>query len=140
MNVANTSGKKQRIKFNRLKSLYSLIMDGMISIQDIWHESPPPPPPQPHVALIITTGGIPHTRRTECAKIKISQSDFNNLKFGKKVNIPGTGILILAEYKNDRNMQNFQIVIDRRKIGTNFTFQGFRSERSKILLHLIHFN
>ena len=36
-------------------------------------------------------------------------------------------------------MQNFQIVIDSRKIGTNFTFQGFRNERSKILLHLIHF-
>ena len=34
-------------------------------------------------------------------------------------------------------MQNFQIVIDRRRIGTNFIFQGFRYER---LLHLIHFN
>ena len=37
-------------------------------------------------------------------------------------------------------MQNFQIVIDRRKIRTNFIFQGFRYERSKILLHLIHLN
>ena len=79
------------------------------------------------------------TRWTECAKLKISQSDFSNLKFGKKVNFPGTGVLILAEYKNGRNMQSFQIVIDRRKIGTNFVFQGFRNERSKILLHLIHF-
>ena len=32
-------------------------------------------------------GGIPHTRRTECAKMKISQSDFSSLKFGKTVNI-----------------------------------------------------
>ena len=37
-------------------------------------------------------------------------------------------------------MQNFQIVSDRRKIGTNFIFQGFRNEKSKTLLHLIHFN
>ena len=37
-------------------------------------------------------------------------------------------------------MQNFQIVNERRKVGTNFTFQGFRNERSKRLLHLIHFN
>ena len=36
-------------------------------------------------------------------------------------------------------MQKFQIVTDRRRIGTNFIFQGFRYERSKILLHLIHF-
>ena len=34
-------------------------------------------------------GGIPHKRRAECANIKISQSDFSNLKFGKKVNISG---------------------------------------------------
>ena len=39
-------------------------------------------------------------------------------------------ILILAEYKNGRNMQNFQIVTDRRRIGTNFIFQGFIYERS----------
>ena len=37
--------------------------------------------------FLVKYGGIPHTRRTECAKIKISQSDFGNLKFGKKVNI-----------------------------------------------------
>ena len=37
-------------------------------------------------------------------------------------------------------MQNFQIVIDRRKIRTNFVFQGFRNEKSKTLLPLIHFN
>ena len=37
-------------------------------------------------------------------------------------------------------MQNFQIVTDRRRIGTNFIFQGFRYEKSKILFHLIHFN
>ena len=36
-------------------------------------------------------------------------------------------------------MKNYQIVLDRRQIGTNFIFQGFRFERSKILLHLIHF-
>ena len=33
-------------------------------------------------------GGIlPHARRTECAKIQISQSDFSNLTIGKNVNI-----------------------------------------------------
>ena len=37
-------------------------------------------------------------------------------------------------------MQNFQVVLDRQEIKTNFTFQGFRYGRSKILLHLIHFN
>ena len=37
-------------------------------------------------------------------------------------------------------MQNFQIATDRRQIGTNFVFQGFRYERNKILLHLIHSN
>ena len=37
-------------------------------------------------------------------------------------------------------MQNLQIVIDRRKTETNFTFQGFLNERSKTLLHLIHLN
>ena len=36
-------------------------------------------------------------------------------------------------------MQSFQNVIDRRKIGTNFTFQRIRNERSKICLHSIHF-
>ena len=36
-------------------------------------------------------------------------------------------------------MQNFQNVTDRRRIGTNFIFQGFRYERSKILLQLIPF-
>ena len=86
------------------------------------------------------SGGIPHTRRTECAKIKISQSDFSNLKFGKKVNISRDWILILAEYKNGKKMQNFQIVFDRRRIATVFLFQGVRYERSKILLHLILFN
>ena len=34
-------------------------------------------------------------------------------------------------------MQNFQIITDRRRIGTHFTFQGFRYKRSEILLHLI---
>ena len=37
-------------------------------------------------------------------------------------------------------MQNFQIVTDRHRIGTNFIFQVFRYERSEILLHLFHFN
>ena len=36
-------------------------------------------------------------------------------------------------------MQHFQIITDRRRIGKIFIFQGFRYERSKILLHLIHF-
>ena len=36
-------------------------------------------------------------------------------------------------------MQNFQSVTDRRRIETNFVFQGFRYEKSKILLHLILF-
>ena len=36
-------------------------------------------------------------------------------------------------------MHNFQIVTDRRRIETNFIFQGFCYERSKIKLHLIHF-
>ena len=34
-------------------------------------------------------------------------------------------------------MLNFQNVTDRRRIGTNFLYQGFCYERSKILLHLI---
>ena len=37
-------------------------------------------------------------------------------------------------------MLNFQNVTNRRRIGTNFIFHGFRYERSKILLHLINFN
>ena len=37
-------------------------------------------------------------------------------------------------------MKNFNIAIDRRKIGTNFTFQGFRNERSKMILYLLLFN
>ena len=38
-------------------------------------------------------------------------------------------------------MQNLQIIIERRKIWTDFIFQGFRNERSKKLqIHLIHFN
>ena len=37
-------------------------------------------------------------------------------------------------------MQNFQIVTDRRRIVTKIIFQGFSYERSKMLLHLIHFN
>ena len=37
-------------------------------------------------------------------------------------------------------MHNFQIVLDRRRLGTNFIFQGLRYERSKIELHLIQFN
>ena len=41
-----------------------------------------------------------------------------------------TEVLRLAEYKNGRNMQNLNIVIDRRKIGTSFTFQGFRKEKA----------
>ena len=71
---------------------------------------------------IVNFGGIPHTRRTECAKTKISQSDFSNLKFGKKVNMSRDCILILAEHKNDRKVQHFQIVTNRRQIGTNFIF------------------
>ena len=85
-------------------------------------------------------GIIPHTRRTKSAKIKISQTEFIYVKFEKKVNISWDWILILAEYKNGRNVQKFQIVTGRRRIGTNFLFQGFRYERSKILLHLINFN
>ena len=37
-------------------------------------------------------------------------------------------------------MQNFNIVIDRRKIGTSFTFQGFRNERSTLFPCLLLFN
>ena len=37
-------------------------------------------------------------------------------------------------------MQHFQIVTDRLCIGTIFIFQGFRYEKSKVLLDLIHFN
>ena len=86
--------------------------------------------------LVLLVGGIPHTRRSNCAKIKISQSDFRNLKFGKRVNISGDWILMLAEYKNGRNMQLFQIVTDCRRIGKKFIFQGFCYKRSKKLLHL----
>ena len=68
-----------------------------------------------------------------------SQSDFSKLKFGKKVNISRDWVSILAEYKNGRNMQNFQIFTDRRRIGTTFIFEGFSYQRSKMLLHLIHF-
>ena len=57
-----------------------------------------------------------------------------------KGNIARNLILIVAKYKNGRNMQNFQIVTDRRRIGTNFILQGFCYERSKRLLHLIPFN
>ena len=70
---------------------------------------------------MIKNGGIPHARRTECAKIKISQSDFSNLKFGKKVNWS----IDIDGCKNGRSMQNLQIVIDRRKNGKSFTVQGF---------------
>ena len=80
-------------------------------------------------------------RRTECSKIKISQSDFSNLKFGKNCenlkesNVSKDLILILAEYKNGRNMQNLEIVTDRSRVGTNFIFPEFRYERCKILLY-----
>ena len=37
-------------------------------------------------------------------------------------------------------MQNFFIVIDHRKIGTKFTIQGFRNEKSKLFLRLLLFN
>ena len=37
-------------------------------------------------------------------------------------------------------MKNVQIVTDRHKVRINFTVQGFIIERSKTLLHLIHFN
>ena len=66
-------------------------------------------------------------------KILISQLDFSNLKFGKKVNISNDWILILAENKKGRNMQIFQIVTECRRIGTNFVFQRFRYERSKAI-------
>ena len=35
-------------------------------------------------------------------------------------------------------MQNFQIVTDRRRIGTKIIFQEFSYKRSKMLLHSIH--
>ena len=37
-------------------------------------------------------------------------------------------------------MQNVQNVIDRRKIRTKYTVQGFFNERSEMLFLLIHFN
>ena len=37
-------------------------------------------------------------------------------------------------------MQKFQIVTDRRRIGTVFILHGFPYERSKILLHSIQLN
>ena len=46
----------------------------------------------------------------------------------------------MAKYKNGRKMQSFRNITGCRLIGTNFIFQGFRYERSKILIHLIHFN
>ena len=42
-----------------------------------------------------------------------------NEKTSKKVNISRDLILILAEYIKGRNTQNFQIVTDRRRTGTN---------------------
>ena len=37
-------------------------------------------------------------------------------------------------------MQNFQMVTDRRRIGTKFIFRGFNYERSKMLRHSFPFN
>ena len=89
-----------------------------------------------HDLLVRSIGGTPYTRRTECAKTKFSQSDFSNWKesaiISKKVIISRDLVLILAEYKNGRNMQNFQIVPDRRRIETNLKFKGFRYTRNKI--------
>ena len=47
------------------------------------------------------------------------------LNLERMLTFPGTGVLRLAEYNNGRFMQKFNIVIDRRKIGTSLTFQGF---------------
>ena len=85
-------------------------------------------------------GKIPHKWRTECANKKICQKKCSNLNFGKEGNISRDWMTILVEYKKGRNMQNFQIFTERRRIGTNFIFQGFHYERCNILLHLIHFN
>ena len=75
-------------------------------------------------------GGIPHTRRTECTKIKISQSDFSNLKFGKKVNISMDWVLILAEKKTQK-VEHFQTVTDRPELGQILYFKGFVMKEAK---------
>ena len=48
-------------------------------------------------------------------------------------------ILIFAEYKNGRNMQNFKIVSDRGLFGTFFIFQGFQIKFNLIEWLLILF-
>ena len=58
----------------------------------------------------------------------------------RKQTFSGTGVLILAEYKNGRNMQNLQILsLTAAKIGQISQFKGFLRKKQR-LLHLIHFN
>ena len=78
----------------------------------------------------------PNARKYKSAK----QISVIYLKLGKKVNISRDWGIEIGRKKNGRNMQHFNIVIDRRKIGTNFIFQGLRNERSKLFLHLVLFN
>ena len=74
-------------------------------------------------------GGIPHTRRTECAKIKISQSDFSNLKFGKKENI--SRVLILTEYKMAEKRKIFKLSLTGAELGQVLYFKGFVMKEAK---------
>ena len=51
----------------------------------------------------------------------------------RKQTFSGTGVLILAEYKNGRNMQkSSNFATDRRKTRTNFTVHGFFKKKAKI--------
>ena len=76
-------------------------------------------------------GGISHTRRTECAKIKNSQSDFSNLKFGKKVNISRDWILILAYIKTAELFKVFKLSLTAAELEQNLYFKGLVMKDAK---------
>ena len=82
---------------------------------------------------------IPHRRRTEWAKIKISHSDFSILLFGK---ISRDFKLKFVEYKHGRNVQNFHIILDHRRIGIKLQFIAKYCFIKFLLVErqLIHFN
>ena len=83
--------------------------------------------------------GIPYTRRTECAKLKISQSDFSiqnweeSVKLSNKLNISKDILLILTEYKNGRKRESLPTVPSRRQFGTVLILKMFRYKRKKYL-------
>ena len=90
---------------------------------------------------VFLSGGIPRTRRTECVKIKISQSDFSYSKFGKKVNVLrtflGTEYWYCPIIYTKEICKNFKLSLTAAELRQTLYFKNFVRKAKYCFIYFI---